>query len=194
MTDEPFWDELGIAWQAASPMSTIPLDRMKAHFRLESMMLRAALVVGILAATAGSAVAAFTLGQAWRLAAWNFGARALAALIASGIMWIIVATLWPVRGSDDAASLSDFVDLGLARAVRGLLAVKLGFVGCAVVAVLGIGGTAIRRSSGHPPALSPAVDLAILAVCAIAIELDRRRLLRKRSRFVYLREALCQVR
>jgi hypothetical protein len=67
-------------------------------------------------------------------------------------------------------------------------------VGCAVVAVLGIGGTAIRRSSGHPPALSPAVDLAILAVCAIAIELDRRRLLRKRSRFVYLREALCQVR
>ena len=32
MTEEPFWDELGIAWQTATPAAAVPPERMKAHF------------------------------------------------------------------------------------------------------------------------------------------------------------------
>jgi hypothetical protein len=189
MTPEPFWDELGIAWRAASPLN-VPLDRMKAHFRRESRFLRAALGTGILFATAGLALAGFTFWQAWRLAALNFVTRGAAIAILSAIMWVIVATLWPVRGSDDARSLSDFAALGLARARRGLRTVVLGFVACGLAGIFGFIGLAIRTSAGHPPALSPAVYLAFLALCAMAVELDRRRLRRQQARFAYLRDAL----
>ena len=36
MSHEPFWDELGIAWQAISPAPAVSLERMKARFRRET--------------------------------------------------------------------------------------------------------------------------------------------------------------
>ena len=92
MTDEPFWDELGIAWQAATPAAAVPLDRMKAHFRRELLRIRMAIWLAGLGGTGLAALGAFTLWQGWRLGALNFGTRGLAVLIVAGILWQCAAT------------------------------------------------------------------------------------------------------
>jgi len=190
MTDEPFWDELGIAWQAASPAADVPLARMKAHFRTESRLLLAAIAACTVFGTAMLALSAFTLWQAWRLAAWNFGTRGLALLVIGTILWLIARALWPVRGSDNARSLSDFADLGFARAAQGLRVCALGFGVCAVAAILGVIGAALRTMAGHPPVVPVAVGLALVAVFAGGVAAERRRFRREQARFAYLRDAL----
>jgi len=189
MTDEPFWDELGIAWQAHSPAAGVPLERMKAHCRRESRQVRLAIWLAGLGGIGLAGLGAFTLWQGWKLAAWNFGVRGLAVLVVAGILWLMVVTLWPVRGGD-ARSLSDFADLGLARARRSRRAVVLGLAGCAAAAALGTVGWALRSAAGHPPALSPVIDLAVLALLAVIVEALRRRFRREEARFAYLRQAL----
>jgi len=193
MTDEPFWDELGIAWRAASPAADISLDRMKAHFRRETRQFRLAISLAGLGGTGLGVLGVFTAWQGWKLGAVNFGTRGLAVLIVAGILWVIVATLWPVRGGDDVRSLSDFADLGLARAKRSRRAVVLGLAGCAVAAVLGVIGTALRTAADHPPALSPFIDLAVLALMAVIVEALRRHFRSEAARFAYLQQSLREV-
>jgi hypothetical protein len=190
MTDEPFWDELGIAWQAATPAAEVPLDRMKAHFRTESRLLLGAIGASAVVGTALLALAAFTFSQAWRLGAWNFGTRGLALLIIGTILWLIARTLWPVRSSDNARSLSDFADVGLARSAQGLRVCALSFAVCAAAAVLGIIGAVLRTMAGHPPVMPVAVGLGLLAVLAGGVAAERRRFRREQARFAYLRDAL----
>lgn len=191
MTNEPFWDELGIAWQAMSPTPPISLDRMKAHLRRQSRQIRLAISISALFGTLGAAVGLFTMWQGWRLGALNFGVRGLAVLIVAGILWGMVATLWHVRsGGDDARSLSEFAALGFARAKRSRRAVVLALAGCTVAAVLGVIGTAVRTAADHPPALSPFIDLAVLALMAVIVEALRRRFRSEEARFAYLRTVL----
>jgi hypothetical protein len=192
MTNEPFWDELGIAWQALSPTPAIQLDRMKAHFRREALQIRLAVFFAALFGTLGIVLGLFTLWQGWRLGAVNFGVRGVAVLIVAGILWMMVATLWQVRRGDGARSLSDFAELGLARAKRSRRAVVLALAGCTVAAVLGVAGTILRTRADHPPALSPYIDLLVLAVIAVIVEALRRRFRGEEARFAYLRSALRQ--
>jgi len=189
MTDEPFWDELGIAWQALTLPAGMPLERMKAHCRRESRQVRLAIWLAGVGGTALAILGAFTVWQGWRLAALNFGVRGLAVLIVAAILWLMVGTLWPVRGGD-ARSLSDFADLGLARAKRSRRAVVLGLAGCAAAALLGTVGWALRSAADHPPAMSPLIDLAVLALLAVIVEALRRHFLREEARFAYLRRTL----
>ncbi|HEY7808163.1 MAG TPA: hypothetical protein VIC34_13280 [Croceibacterium sp.] len=190
MTEEPFWDELGIAWQAAAPAATVPPDRMKAHFRTESRLLLAAIAACMVVGTAMLALAVFTFWQAWQLAAWNFGTRGLALLIIGTSLWLIVRALWPVRGSDNARSLSDFADLGFARSAQGLRVCALSFGVCVAAAVLGVIGAVLRTMAGHPPVVPVAAGLALVAVLAGGVAAERRRFRREQARFAYLREAL----
>jgi hypothetical protein len=190
MTNEPFWDELGIAWQAASPAIEVPLDRMKGHFRRETRQVRLAIVLAGLLGTLGAGLGVLTLIQGWRLGALNFATRGIGVLVAAGILWTIVATLWPVRRGEEARSLKDFADLGLARARRGRRVVVLGLAGIAGAAVLGVIGAVIRSAVGRPPALSPFIDLAVLALLAGIAEALRRRFRGEEARFAYLRKAL----
>jgi hypothetical protein len=189
MTDEPFWDELGIAWQSTAPAIGVPLDRMRASFRRQSTQIRMAVVLAVLGGAVLGALGAFTLWQGWRLEAWNFVTRGLAVLIVAAILWVAAATLWPVR-NDDALSLSEFADLGLARAKRSRRTVVLGLVGCAVAAVLGTVGAALRYAAGDPPELSPVISLALLALMAVIVEALRRRFRSEELRFDYLRKVL----
>jgi hypothetical protein len=189
MTDEPFWDELGIAWRAAPPAASGSLDRMRASFRRQARQVRLAVALAAVGGTGLGALGAFTLWQGWRLGALNFGTRGLAVLIVAAILWLMAATLWPVR-NDDALSLSEFADLGLARARRCRRAVVLGLTGCAVAAVLGTVGWALRTAADHPPALSPVIDLAVLAVLAVIVEALRRHFRGEDARFAYLKRAL----
>ena len=190
MTEEPFWDELGIAWQTAAPAATVPPDRMKAHFRTDSRLLLAAIAACMVVGTAMLALAAFTFWQAWQLAAWNFGTRGLALLIIGTSLWLIVRALWPVRGSDNARSLSDFADLGFARSAQGLRVCALSFGVCVAAAVLGVIGAVLRTMAGHPPVVPVAAGLALVAVLAGGVAAERRRFRREQARFAYLREAL----
>lgn len=140
--------------------------------------------------TFGAAVGVFTVRQGWRLGALNFGVRGLAVLIVAGILWGMVATLWNARRADDVRSLSQFAELGFARAQRNRRAVVLGLTGCAVAAILGVIGTVLRAASDHPAALSPFIDLAVLALVAIIVEALRRRFHGEEARFDYLRKEL----
>ena len=190
MTDEPFWDELGIAWQATTPAAAVPLDRMRAHFRTESRLLLGAMAASAVVGTALLALAVFTFSQAWGLGAWNFGTRGLALLIIGTILWLIARALWPVRSSDNARSLSDFADVGFARSVQGLRVCALSFGVCAAAAILGVIGAALRTLAGHPPVVPVAVGLAMVAVLAGGVAAERRRFRRELARFAYLRNAL----
>jgi hypothetical protein len=190
MTDEPFWDELGIAWQAATPSSSVPLDPMTARFRRESARIRLAMALAAVGGTVLALLGAFTLWQGWRLAAWNFGARGFAVLIVAAMAWTAVIILWPVRRGDDARSFSDFAELGLARARRSRRIVVLALAACAIVALLGSLGAALRYASGDPPELSPVISIALLALLAGIVEALRRRFRGEEARFAYLKNAL----
>jgi hypothetical protein len=190
MTDEPFWDELGIAWQAATPVSSVPLDRMTARFPRESARIRLAMALAAVGGTVLAVLGTFTLWQGWRLAAWNFGARGLAVLIVAAMAWAAVIILWPVRRGDDARSFSDFAELGFARAKRSRRVVVLALAACVIAALFGSLGAALRYAAGDPPELSPVISIALLALLAGIVEALRRRFRGEEARFGYLRNAL----
>jgi hypothetical protein len=185
---EPFWDELGIAWQA-TPAPEVPLDRMKARFSRESRQIGLAIGLAGLGGAFLAALGAFTVWQGARLGVLNFEIRGAAVLIVAAILWAIVGMLWPARGGD-ARSQREFAELGLARARRSRRSVVMALAACAVAAVMGVIGTIVRTTAGNPPALSPVIDLAILALLAVIVEALRRKFRSDEARFAYLRDAL----
>jgi hypothetical protein len=48
----------------------------------------------------------------------------------------------------------------------------------------------LRYAAGNPPALSPMIDLAILALIAVMVEALRRHFGGEEARFAYLQKAL----
>lgn len=189
--NEPFWDELGIAWQA-TPAPEASLERMKAHFRRTSRQIRLAIWFAGIGGTFLAALGAFTMWQGSRLGALNFEIRGVAVLIVAVILWVMVGMLWPVRDGD-ARSLSEFAELGLTRARRSRRSIVMALAACAVAAVLGVIGTIVRTSGDHPPGLSPLIDLMILALLAVIVESLRRRFRDEEARFDYLRDAVRDV-
>src|SRR3954463_5261500 len=136
---EPFWDELGIAWQA-TPAPEVPLDRMKARFARESRQVGLAIALAGLGGAFLATLGAFTIWQGAGLGALNFEIRGVAVLIVAAILWVMVARLWPVRGGD-SSSQREFAELGLARARRSRRSVTMALVACTVAAVMGVIGT-----------------------------------------------------
>ena len=166
---------------------------LRASQQRQSLLIGGAIVGGGVVAAAGLALGAFTLWQGWSLGAWNFAARGTAILLCSGLVLFAVRSLLPVRSNSQARSGAALVDLGLARAIRALGAMRLGLAGCAIAGAFGLAGVAIRYAAGDPPALSPAVDVVLLAGAALALLLfgfrvhgrllglvELRRLLRRR--------------
>ena len=152
--NEPFWDELGIAWQA-TPAPEASLERMKAHFRRTSRQIRLAIWFAGIGGTFLAALGAFTMWQGSRLGALNFEIRGVAVLIVAVILWVMVGMLWPVRDGD-ARSLSEFAELGLTRARRSRRSIVMALAACAVVLLGGcvVGGTEPSRmpvTSPWPP-------------------------------------------
>ena len=185
---EPFWDELGIAWQATAAPEA-PLNRMKARFERESRQIALAIGLAGLGGALLAALGAFTVWQGTRLGALHFEIRGAAVLIVAAILWVMVGMLWPVRGGD-ARSQREFAALGLARARRSRRSVTMALAACAVAAVMGVIGTMVRTAADHPPALSPVIDLAILALLAVIVEALRRKFRGDEARFAYLRDSL----
>jgi Na+/melibiose symporter-like transporter len=99
---------------------------------------------------------------------WNFVIRGIALVVLAALL---ACAAWAQRARDraDRDSLSQKLDLAIARN-RGLRrAAFMGVVMCTVAAVFGVGGYFVRVRLGHPPAMSPLEPLTLLSVMAGAL-------------------------
>jgi hypothetical protein len=98
--------------------------------------------------------------------------------------------LLPVRAGDNARAVSEMIELSLARAKRWLHLVHLALAACAIAAVFGLAGTAVRAQLSGPPKLSPVVDLAVLGLAGIVLALFRQRTRITLAKLEYLQRAM----
>jgi MFS family permease len=173
-TADAYWDELGVAWSAINPDINVIMPHLKSRLRRQSFLIRAGVAVGILLAAGGFIIGALTIWKGWATDSWNLVTRGIAVLVISALVSIAMSLLLPVRASADVKALAEMINLAIARAERTLKTIRLGFYACAVAAVLGLAGTAIRTYQSRPPSVSPAMDLAVLAIFALGLLLYAR--------------------
>jgi hypothetical protein len=187
---DAYWDELGIAWCAIKPEVNVIAPRLKARLRRQSLLITAGLVIGLPLSAAGLLLGALTIWSGLTTGTWNFVTRGLAIGVISAIVAIAVSLLLPVRASEAARALSEMIDLALARTLRTLAMIRLGFYACAVGVVFGLIGTAIRAHLASPPRMSPVVDVAVLAIFALGLFVCSRRIRVNLEKLRYLKRAL----
>jgi MFS family permease len=189
-TTDAYWDELGIAWSAINPDINVIMPRLKSRLRRQSFLIRAGVAIGILLAAGGFIIGVVTIWRGWTTDTWNFVTRGIAILAVSALLSIAVSLLLPVSASGDVKALAEMIDLAIARAERILKTIRLGFYACAVVAVLGLAGTAIRTYLSRPPSVSPIIDLAVLAIFALGLFLYARHTRVDLAKYRCLKKAL----
>src|SRR5471032_418497 len=134
MTKDAYWDELGIAWCAIRPETDSVVPRLKSRLWRQSFLIAVCLIAGLLLGVAGALLGAVTLWSGWIGGTWNFVTRGGALLAVSAILSVATLTLLPVMASDQAKALPEMIALTIARAERMLVAIRLGFIACAVAA------------------------------------------------------------
>jgi hypothetical protein len=188
--NDAFWDDLGVAWCAINPAVDVIMPRLRARLRRQSLLITAGLSCGLPLGIAGLLLGAFTIWRGQTTGAWNFITRGAAIVAISVLLLVACSRLFRVRATDDAKSLSEMIDLAIARRERTLAAIRLALYACAVAAALGLAGTAIRMHFSRPPAMSPVVDLVILALIAAVLFLYRTYATADLEKFRYLKRAL----
>ena len=166
MTD-PYWEKLGITWCITNPQVNIIMPRLKSRLRRQSLFIMTGLAFGLILSIAGFLLGVFTIWRGCTTGAFNFIIRGIAILAISGLLSISWSQLLPVRASDYAKSLSEMIDLVIARSERMLILIRLGLYACAVAAILGSLGAIIRTHLTRQPALPPVVDLAVLLILGL---------------------------
>jgi membrane protein implicated in regulation of membrane protease activity len=189
---DPFWDELGIEWTAIQPKGAVIASRLQARVRRQSNLINGALIVGLLAAVGAALMSAYCIWIGWHTGAWNFVLRGVAFAAIVVIVSLAVSALLRVRGDDGLLSLSKMLNLAIARSRKALWITRLGFAACGITALLGLAGTAVRTHLSRPPALSPFVDLALLAVLAIALFLYGRYVQSDLRKYTQLKQILVE--
>jgi hypothetical protein len=189
-TDEYYWDELGVAWCAVSPKIDVIAPRLEARLRGQSMLIKAALFLGLPLSVAGLLLGVLTIWSGWTSNTWNFVIRGVAiaaiSLLAAGALSLLLSA----KASDVARTVSDMLDLAITRAERMLVVIRFGLYACTVAAVFGLAGTAIRSRVATPPQMSPIVDLAMLALVAVGLLLYARHTKATLARLRALKHAL----
>lgn len=191
---DPFWDELGIEWTAIQPESAVIMPRLQARIRRQSMLINGSLIVGLLAAVGAVLVSAYCIWIGWHTGAWNFVIRGIAFAAMAAIASLAISALLRVRAGDGLQSLSEMLDLTIARLRKAFWITRLGFAACGITALLGLAGTAVRTHLSRPPALSPFVDLALIALLALALFFYGRRVQRDLGKYTQLRQLLAEQR
>jgi MFS family permease len=189
-TTDAYWDDLGVAWSAINPDINVIMPRLKYRLRRQSFLIGAGIGLGIVLAVGGFIIGAATLWRGWTTDTWNFVTRGIAVLAISVLLSIAVSLLLAVRASTDVKTLAEMLDLAIARAERTLKTIRLGFHACAVAAVFGLVGTAVRAYLSRPPSLSPIIDVAALAIFALGLFLYGRYTSVDLAKFRYLKRAL----
>jgi hypothetical protein len=109
-----------------------------------------------------------TIWIGWRSGAWNFIIRGIAIIAISVILTVAISSLLRVRSGGVARGLSEMIDLAIGRGQKILSLIRAGLCACLIAAMLGLLGTAIRAHFAAPPRMSPIVDIAMLALVALA--------------------------
>jgi hypothetical protein len=189
-TTDAYWDELGVAWSAINPDINVIMPRLKSRLRRQSFLIRAGVTVGILLAAGGFIIGTLTIWKGLTTDTWNLVTRGIAILVISALVSMAMSLLLPVRASADVKALAEMINLAIARADRTLETIRLGFYACAIAAVLGLAGTAIRIYRSRPPSVSPVIDLAVLTIFALGLFLYARRTRVDLAKYRYLKKAL----
>jgi hypothetical protein len=187
---DPFWDELGVAWAAINPELAVIMPRLQSRLRRQSIVITASLIAGMPLTLATFLLGVYTIWRGWTTGAWNFVTRGMAIVAIAAILSRAMSSLLRVRAGTDARALSEMLDLAIIRAERALLVIRLGFYACGVGALFGLAGTAIRARLSKSPALSPLVDLTVLAMIALGLFLFSRRITSDLAKYIYLKRAL----
>ncbi|HUK36717.1 MAG TPA: hypothetical protein VLV86_22535 [Vicinamibacterales bacterium] len=172
---DKYFDDLGVAWRAIEIDADVVRPRVQARLRRQSLTIRTALMLGVPLAVCGIALGALTVWWGWTTATWNFVTRGIAIGVISVLAVKALVSLAAVRTSADARTLSEMLELTIRRARSTLVVIHVGLLSCAIAVVLGVIGAVIRTRAGRPPALSPVMDVAILALAAVILLVYRQR-------------------
>ena len=189
-SSDAYWDELGVVWCAIDPDVRVIAPRLGARLRRQSRWITAGLVVGLPLGAAGVLLGVATTWSGWHSGAWNFVTRGIAIIAMSAILTFAVSSLLPLRSGGATGGLSEMINLAIGRAQRTLVLIRAGFYACVIAAVFGLVGTAIRTHLAAPPRMSPIVDLAVLALVALALWLCGRQIKIELWKYRTLRDAL----
>jgi hypothetical protein len=183
---DPYWDDLGVAWLAVNPDPKAIEARLNMRLRSQAYWARLLMAIGLPLCIALLALAAYTVYAGLASGAWHFVVRGIALLLLSGMTG---SAAWSQRarfpGNHD--SVTQTIDLAIARGRNFRRAAGMGMAMCGVAAVSGVVGYFARTRLGHPPAMSPWEPLALLALMATTLlvylrftaeELDRLRYLK----------------
>jgi len=187
---DPYWDELGVAWRPADTDTSAVISKLKSRMRRQSLTIMAGLWLGLPATAAGFLIGAMTLWTAWTTGTWNFLTRGSAILIISILAARGVWLLLTFRSIGNEKPPGDTLTLAVASSQHTLAIIRLALAGCIIAAVFGLFGTAVRYSTGSPPALSPVIDMGVLAIFAIALTLWFRQVKVSLSKLQYLAGAI----
>ena len=190
MRDDAYWDELGVAWRAMEVNNSVTTGRLHSRVRRQSIAIVAALAIGLPLCGGGFFVGIATMWSGWANTTWNFITRGFAIVMISAITARTLSLLLPVRASAEARALPEMLRLAIRRAERTLTIVGLSFWACGIAAVFGLAGTALRTHQSRPPALSPLIDMAVVAITAIGLFLYRRNTKVTLAKFQYLQKAI----
>jgi hypothetical protein len=168
MTQDAYWDELGLAWTAINPEIMAP--RLKARLRRQTILGRLTVFGGLPLCMAGAVLGAWTLWRGATLEAWFFVTRGLA-IITLSLLGGFAAWSFHAAGTDKSDSLAAMVALALRRAQARLVAIRLGLVGLGTTALLGSLGYVLRSQMGKPSAMPLAAGVVVLALLALVLAL-----------------------
>jgi hypothetical protein len=174
-SSDKYFDDLGVAWRAIEIDVGVVATRLRSRLQRQSLLIRAALVLGVPLAACGMVLGALTVWWGWTTATWNFVTRGVAIGIVATLALVTSLSLVSVRASDDAQALAEMIALAIRRASRTLTAIRVGLLACAIAATFGVIGAVIRTRGGKPPALSPIVDIAILVLVTVILLAYRQR-------------------
>lgn len=188
-SNDAYFDELGIGWRATNPDLDVITPKLLARLRWQRILMLSMITAGIALSIAGLILGIYTLIAAFSAHIWNYVTRGMA-IIAISLLFALAS--WSVREGlrTHTRSLMEMIDASISRAEGLSRAVRIGYWVCAVAAVFGLVGEAIRARLYHPAAMSPIGSLILLAVSCAALFLYHRHVRSDLARFRYLRGAL----
>ena len=189
MTQDAYWDELGVAWTAIDPNISAP--HLKARLRRQALFAALAVFAGLPLCVAGIVLGSWTLWRGASSETWFFVTRGIAILVISLLGGFAAWTFRSAR-KDNTDSVPAMIALALRRAQAWLGAVRLGLVGLGTVALLGTLGYELRIQAGKPSAMPPAPALVVLALLAVVLVLLHAKAKEDVAKFRYLQALLSE--
>lgn len=188
MTQDAYWDELGLAWTAINPQAKIG-PQLKDRLRRQSLFTTAMLFGGLALSLAGIALGAWTIWRGASVEAWFFVTRGIALVT---IALLLGSAAWSFRHAwrDNSQSLAAMIELALARAQGWRGAIRLGYFALGIAAAFGTAGYEIRVHAGKPSALSPAEPLIVLAMLGLVLFLLQRKANDDIAKYRYLKHLM----